>query len=64
MPKRTIAIVLAGGHVGQYGILSANRAKAAMPFAGMYRIVDFAISNIRNAGIEQVADKRPPEIVR
>ena len=54
MPEKAVAFVLAGGHVGGYGVLSMNRAKAAMPFAGVYRIVDFAISNLRNTHVEKI----------
>ncbi|MFC1601163.1 glucose-1-phosphate adenylyltransferase family protein [Candidatus Sumerlaeota bacterium] len=54
MPERAVAFVLAGGHVGGYGTLSMNRAKAAMPFAGVYRIIDFAISSLRNAHVEKI----------
>lgn len=54
MPGKTVAYILAGGHVGKYGVLTMNRAKAALPFAGMFRIIDFAISNLRNSGVEQI----------
>jgi glucose-1-phosphate adenylyltransferase len=48
------ALVLAGGNVEGYGILTRNRTKAALPFAGHYRIIDFALSNLSNSGITHV----------
>lgn len=52
---RTVcALVLAGGRMGDYGVLTHNRAKGALTFAGSYRIVDFALSNLVNAGIEKI----------
>ena len=34
--------------------LTAERAKAAVPFGGLYRLVDFALSNLVNGGIRQI----------
>ncbi len=53
MPE-TVALVLAGGHVEGYGVLTRNRAKAALPFGGHFRIIDFALSNLSNSGITSV----------
>ena len=50
----TVALVLAGGNVGGYGVLTRNRTKAALPFAGHYRIIDFALSNLSNSGITSI----------
>ncbi|MGI8908069.1 MAG: glucose-1-phosphate adenylyltransferase family protein [Candidatus Sumerlaeaceae bacterium] len=52
--RNVIALVLAGGRMGEYGVLTHNRAKGALTFAGSYRIIDFALSNLVNAGIEQI----------
>ncbi|HOE62491.1 MAG TPA: sugar phosphate nucleotidyltransferase [Candidatus Sumerlaeota bacterium] len=52
--SNTAALVLAGGNVEGYGVLTYNRTKAALPFAGHYRIIDFALSNLSNSGIAQV----------
>jgi glucose-1-phosphate adenylyltransferase len=52
--KNVIALVLAGGRTGQYGVLTRNRAKGALTFASQYRIVDFALSNLKNSGIEKI----------
>ena len=49
-----VALVLAGGHVEGYGVLTSNRAKAALPFGGNFRIIDFALSNLSNSGITNV----------
>jgi glucose-1-phosphate adenylyltransferase len=47
---RVMAIVLAGGEGKRLMPLTADRAKPAVPFGGTYRLVDFAISNLVNAG--------------
>jgi glucose-1-phosphate adenylyltransferase len=47
---RVLAIVLAGGEGKRLMPLTADRAKPAVPFGGVYRLVDFAISNLVNAG--------------
>ena len=50
--RDVIALVLAGGKVGDYGVLTLNRPKGALTFAGSYRIIDYALSSLRQAGIE------------
>jgi glucose-1-phosphate adenylyltransferase len=45
-----LAIVLAGGEGKRLMPLTADRAKPAVPFGGMYRLIDFALSNLTNAG--------------
>ena len=44
-----MAIVLAGGEGKRLMPLTADRAKPAVPFGGVYRLVDFALSNLVNA---------------
>ena len=44
------AIVLAGGEGKRLSPLTADRAKPAVPFGGNYRLIDFALSNLVNAG--------------
>ena len=43
-------IVLAGGEGKRLAPLTADRAKPAVPFGGNYRLIDFALSNLVNAG--------------
>lgn len=50
----SLAIILAGGQGTRLNILSDKRAKPAVPFAGKYRIIDFALSNCVNSGIFNV----------
>jgi len=47
---RVFGIVLAGGEGKRLMPLTADRAKPAVPFGGHYRLVDFALSNLVNAG--------------
>lgn len=52
---RAIGIILAGGNSNKMGELSKKRAIAAMPVAGSYRGIDFALSNMSNSHIAKVA---------
>ena len=52
---RAIGIVLAGGNSSRMGILVNKRAVAAMPIAGSYRSIDFALSNMSNSHVQKVA---------
>jgi len=51
---KVLAIVLAGGEGKRLMPLTADRAKPAVPFAGIYRLIDFALSNVVNSGYLQV----------
>ncbi len=53
-PPHVLAIVLAGGEGKRLMPLTAERAKPAVPFGGMYRLVDFALSNLVNSGYLQI----------
>ncbi|WP_193605739.1 glucose-1-phosphate adenylyltransferase [Nocardioides dongkuii] len=52
--KKVLAIVLAGGEGKRLMPLTADRAKPAVPFAGIYRLIDFALSNVVNSGYLRV----------
>ena len=52
---RAIGIILAGGNNNKMRELSNKRAIAAMPIAGSYRSIDFALSNMSNSHIQKVA---------
>ena len=49
-----LAIVLAGGEGKRLMPLTADRAKPAVPFGGIYRLIDFALSNVINSGFLKV----------
>lgn len=51
---KVLAIVLAGGEGKRLMPLTADRAKPAVPFGGVYRLVDFALSNLVNSGYLKV----------
>src|SRR4051795_9139798 len=53
--RNVAAIILAGGQGERLSVLSAQRAKPAVPFAGKYRIIDFTLSNCVNSGIYRAA---------
>ena len=52
---RAIGIVLAGGNSKRMRELSNKRAISAMPIAGSYRSIDFALSNMSNSRVQSVA---------
>ncbi len=52
---KAIGIILAGGNNNKMRELSQKRAIAAMPIAGSYRAIDFALSNMSNSHIQKVA---------
>ncbi len=54
LPKRTLALVLAGGRGSRLKDLTNNRAKPALFFGGKFRIIDFALSNCINSGIRRI----------
>ena len=54
LPKRAIALVLAGGRGSRLKSLTDRRAKPAVYFGGKFRIVDFALSNCLNSGIRRI----------
>jgi len=54
LPKRAIALVLAGGRGTRLIKLTDKRAKPAVYFGGKFRIVDFALSNCLNSGVRRI----------
>jgi glucose-1-phosphate adenylyltransferase len=53
-PREVFAIVLAGGEGKRLMPLTLDRAKPAVPFGGNYRLIDFALSNLVNAGLYRI----------
>lgn len=51
---KTVAMLLAGGEGSRLTVLSEQRAKPAVPFAGKFRIIDFTLSNCVHSGIGTV----------
>lgn len=52
--KEALVLILAGGVGSRLNILVQKRAKPAVPFAGIYRIIDFSLSNVMNSGLKKV----------
>jgi glucose-1-phosphate adenylyltransferase len=52
--QRILGVVLAGGAGRRLGPLTADRAKSAVPFGGIYRVVDFTLSNLVNGGLQRI----------
>lgn len=50
-----LTVILAGGQGSRLSILGEKRAKPAVPFAGKYRIIDFALSNAVNSDLYRIA---------
>ncbi|WP_127479843.1 glucose-1-phosphate adenylyltransferase family protein [Nocardioides pantholopis] len=76
---RVLAIIQAGGAGGRMDVLTRERAKPALPFAGVYQLIDFPLSNLAHSGVidvwvsvqfqgstleEQVANGRPWDLDR
>lgn len=52
--KDVLAVVLAGGKGSRLGPLTRDRAKPAVPFGGVYRIIDFTLSNCLNSNVRRI----------
>ena len=52
--KDILALILAGGRVDDMGVLTFFRPKSILPFGGLYRIIDFPMSNLMRSGIGRV----------
>lgn len=65
MKNEMLALILAGGQGTRLGKLTQSIAKPAVQFGGRYRIIDFALSNCANSGINNVGvitQYQPPEL--
>jgi glucose-1-phosphate adenylyltransferase len=51
---KVLALILAGGKGSRLGPLTASRAKPALPFAGVYHLIDFPLSNCVHSGLADV----------
>jgi glucose-1-phosphate adenylyltransferase len=51
---RILVLVLAGGAGSRLELLTEHRAKPAVPFAGVYRLIDFPLSNCQHSHISDV----------
>lgn len=49
-----LAIVQAGGKGSRMDVLTRERAKPMLPFAGSYQLLDFPMSNLHHSGIDNV----------
>ncbi len=52
--KKTMVMLLAGGQGERLSPLTRDRAKPAVPFGGIYRIIDFTLSNCINSGLSRI----------
>ncbi len=52
--KESLVLLLAGGVGSRLNILVQKRAKPAVPFGGIYRIIDFSLSNVMNSGLQKI----------
>lgn len=53
-PPRVLAIIQAGGAGGRMDVLTSERAKPTLPFAGVYQLVDFPLSNLAHSDVDDV----------
>jgi len=51
---KILAMVLAGGRVDELGVLTFLRPKSTVPFGGLYRFIDFPLSNLMRSGLDRV----------
>lgn len=52
--QQTVAVILAGGKGSRLEPLTRDRAKPAVPFGGVYRIIDFSLSNCLNSNLRKI----------
>ena len=51
---RVLAIIQAGGSGGRMEVLTRERAKPALPFVGVFQLIDVPLSNLAHSGISDV----------
>src|SRR6185436_10214582 len=54
LEDRTLTFLLAGGEGERLYPLTADQPKPAMPFGGVFRIIDFTLSNVMNSGLRRI----------
>lgn len=54
LSPRVLVVVLAGGEGGRLELLTDDRAKPAVPYAGHYRLIDVVLSNVLHSGLSDV----------
>lgn len=52
--KKTLVLLMAGGKGERLDPLTKHRTKPAVPFGGIYRIIDFTLSNAINSGFRKI----------
>ncbi|PYT07552.1 MAG: glucose-1-phosphate adenylyltransferase [Acidobacteria bacterium] len=52
--RKTLTMILAGGQGERLWPLTRDRSKPSVPFAGIYRIIDFTLSNALNSGLRRI----------
>jgi glucose-1-phosphate adenylyltransferase len=63
---QVLAMILAGGRVGELDVLTFFRPKSVLPYGGLYRVIDFPMSNLMHSDIENVgilSQYRPFELI-
>jgi glucose-1-phosphate adenylyltransferase len=63
---QVLAMILAGGRVGELDVLTFFRPKSVLPYGGLYRIIDFPMSSLMHSDIENVgilSQYRPFELI-
>jgi glucose-1-phosphate adenylyltransferase len=55
MGKNVLGLIDVSGSTVDLGVLAHNRCLSAVPFGGKYRLVDWVLSNLTHAGIDQIA---------
>jgi glucose-1-phosphate adenylyltransferase len=63
MPRpKVLALVMAGGEGSRLELLTERRAKPALPYASVYRLIEFPLSNCVHSGIEDVWVLQPQSL--